>query len=132
MYNEKVLKIFQNPKNVGTVKDANGVGKVGNMKCGDVMKISIHVDKNGVITDAKFKTYGCVSAIASTDVACDMIKGKTIDQALKVTNADVLKELGGLPEQKIHCSVLAQETIDAAIKDYKKNGTGTTTKAKKN
>jgi len=119
-YNEKVLDRFQNPKNVGTAKAANGTGKVGNVKCGDVMKITIAVDKNEVITDAKFKTFGCVSAIASSDVACEMIKGKTIDEALKVTNQDVVKALGGLPAVKIHCSVLAQEAIEAAIKDYKK------------
>jgi nitrogen fixation NifU-like protein len=124
MYNEKVMKIFEHPKNAGTVKDANGVGKVGNMACGDVMKISIRVGGDGVIEDAKFKTFGCVSAIASSDVACDMIKGKTIDGALKVTNKDVLDVLGGLPPQKIHCSVLAKEAIEAAIKDFRKKTTG--------
>ena len=120
MYNEKVLKIFEHPKNVGTAKDANGVGKVGNPACGDVMKITVHIDERGIITDAKFKTFGCVSAIASSDVACEMIKGKTVEGALKVTNKDVLDVLGGLPPVKIHCSVLAKEAIEAAIKDYKK------------
>jgi len=120
MYNEKVLRIFQESKNAGMIKGASGVGKVGNMKCGDIMKIYIAVDKNGVITDAKFKTFGCVSAIASTDVACDMIKGKTVDEALNVTNKDVLNFLGGLPTAKIHCSVLAQEAITAAVEDFHK------------
>jgi nitrogen fixation NifU-like protein len=120
MYNEKVIKIFQNPTNAGNLAGANGTGKVGNVQCGDIMKIMIKVNKDEVITDAKFKTFGCVSAIASTNVACDMIKGKSIADALKVTNADVLKELGGLPPQKVHCSVLAQEAVAAAVKDYKK------------
>ena len=120
MYNEKVLEIFKNAKNAGMIKGASGVGKVGNAACGDVMKIYIAVDGRGVITDAKFKTFGCVSAIASTDVACDMIKGKTVDAALNVTNKDVLNFLGGLPAQKIHCSVLAQEAIIAAVEDYHK------------
>ena len=119
MYTEKVMDIFANPKNVGIVCNADGVGKVGNVRCGDVMKISIKVE-NDVITDAKFKTFGCVSAIASSDVACDLIKGKTIEQALKVTNDDVLKVLGGLPEPKVHCSVLAKEGIEEAVKDYRK------------
>ena len=120
MYNEKVLKIFEHPKNAGNLAGASGTGKVGNVQCGDIMKISIKVDNSGVITDAKFKTFGCVSAIASTDVACEMIKGKTVDAALLVTNKDVLNALGGLPVQKIHCSVLAQEAIAAAVADYKK------------
>ena len=119
MYNEKVLSIFENPKNAGVLKGANGVGKVGNARCGDIMKIYILVEKD-VIVDAKFKTFGCVSAIASSDVACDIIKGKTLDQALKVTNQDVLRVLGDLPEVKIHCSVLAKEAIAEAIKDYYK------------
>ena len=121
MYNETVLKIFENPRNAGNLAGANGIGKVGNVKCGDVMKISIRVDeKEGTIYDAKFKTFGCVSAIASTDVACEMIKGKTLDQALKITNKDVLDELGGLPAIKIHCSILAQEAIAAAVADFRK------------
>jgi len=121
MYNDKVLKIFENPRNAGNLPGANGIGKVGNVKCGDIMKISIKVDeKEGTIYDAKFKTFGCVSAIASTDVACEMIKGKTPEKALKITNKDVLDELGGLPAQKIHCSILAQEAIAAAVADYHK------------
>ncbi|MDR0462035.1 MAG: iron-sulfur cluster assembly scaffold protein [Christensenellaceae bacterium] len=120
MYNEKVLKIFENPKNAGLLKGANGVGKVGNMQCGDVMKVYVLVEHDK-IKDAKFKTFGCVSAIASSDVACEMIKGKHLDDALKVTNKDVMEALGGLPPQKVHCSVLAQEAIEAAITDYKKS-----------
>jgi len=120
MYNDKIMEIFANPKNAGNLAGANGVGKVGNVRCGDIMRISIIVDNKGIITDAKFKTFGCVSAIASTDVACDMIRGKTIDEALKITNKDVLDELGGLPTVKVHCSVLAQEAIVAAVADYKK------------
>jgi len=121
MYNDKVLNIFESPKNAGVLKGANGTGKVGNARCGDIMKIYIYVNGNGVIEDAKFKTFGCVSAIASSDVACDLIKGKTIEQALKVTNKDVLNILGGLPEVKIHCSVLAKEAIESAVKDYYKH-----------
>jgi len=119
MYNEKVLKIFENPRNVGNCKNTSGIGKVGNIQCGDIMKIFISVEA-GVIVDARFKTFGCVSAIASTDVACDLIRGKTIEQALKVTNEDVLEVLGGLPKQKLHCSILAQQAIAAAVADYKK------------
>jgi len=119
MYNEKVMKIFEKPRNAGTILNASGVGKVGNVKCGDVMKISIKVEKN-VITDAKFKTFGCVSAIAASDTACELVRGKTIEGALKMTNQEIVNELGGLPVHKIHCSVLGKEAIDAAIKDYKK------------
>jgi len=120
MYSQKVIKIFQEAKNAGTLKGANGVGQVGNLQCGDIMKLYILVDSKQVITDARFKTFGCVSAIASTDVACDLIKGKTLEQALKVTNKDVLNVLGDIPHQKIHCSVLAQEAIGAAVTDYHK------------
>jgi len=122
-YSEKLMDHFNNPRNVGTLDENSprvGTGVIGAPACGDVMKIYIAVDGRGVITDAKFKTFGCVSAIASTDVACDMIKGKTIDEALGVTNKDVLNFLGGLPAQKIHCSVLAQEAIIAAVEDYHK------------
>ena len=120
MYNDKVMKIFKDAKNAGMIKGASGIGKVGNVQCGDIMKIYILVNDRGVIEDAKFKTFGCVSAIAATDVACEMIKGKTIEAALKVTNKDVIDYLGGLPAIKIHCSVLAQEAIEAAVKDYRK------------
>ena len=120
MYNDKVMDIFKEAKNAGSIAGADGVGTAGNIKCGDIMKIYLKV-KDGTITDAKFKTFGCVSAIASTSVACDMIKGKTVEEALKITNKDVLKALGGeLPTQKIHCSVLAQEAIAAAVADYHK------------
>ena len=120
MYNDKVMEVFRESRNAGQIAGASGVGKVGNVQCGDIMKIYIKVDKRGVITDAKFKTFGCVSAIASTSVACEMIKGKTLTQAGKLSNKDVLDYLGGLPAQKIHCSVLAQQAIAAAIKDYQK------------
>jgi nitrogen fixation NifU-like protein len=119
MYNETVMKRFTEAKNAGIIRNADGVGQVGNARCGDIMKIYLQIEKD-IITDAKFKTFGCVSAIASTDVACDMIKGKTVEQALKVSNADVVNALGGLPEVKIHCSVLAQEAIAAAVGDYRK------------
>jgi nitrogen fixation NifU-like protein len=112
-----------NPHNVGEMYDASGVGTFGSPVCGDMMQMSIKVDDNGIITDAKFKTYGCGSAIASSSVATDMIIGKTCEEALKITNDDVLKELGGLPSVKIHCSVLSEQSIKAAIYDYaQKNG----------
>ncbi len=120
MYNEKVIKRFSHPKNTGEIRGASGIGTVGNATCGDIMKIFIKVDENEVITDAKVKTFGCAAAIASSDVAVDLIKDKTIDEALQVTNQDVLDVLGELPAQKIHCSILAQEAIDAAVKDYRK------------
>jgi len=120
MYNEKVMELFRNPKNAGVVRGANAVGKAGNLACGDIIKIYLLVDKNDVVTDASFKTFGCVSAIAASSVTCDLIKGKTLDQALKVTNKDVINALGGLPAQKIHCSVLAQEAIGDAVKNYRK------------
>ena len=119
MYNEKVLGIFESPKNAGNLRGANGTGKVGNARCGDIMKIFILVE-NDIIKDAKFKTFGCVSAIASSDVACELIKGKTISDALSITNKDVLTILGGLPDQKLHCSILAKEAIEAAVADYRK------------
>jgi nitrogen fixation NifU-like protein len=118
MYNKKVLSIFQNPKNAGGMKGANGIGKVGNAACGDIMKIYLKINEDGVIEDARFKTFGCCAAIASTDVACDLVKGKTIEEALKVTNKQVFDILGDLPPQKIHCSVLAEEAIKAAVDDY--------------
>lgn len=120
MYTDKVMNRFQNPKNIGEIRAASGVGTVGNTSCGDVMKMYLRVDENEVITDAKVKTFGCAAAIASSDVAIDLIKGKSIDEALKVTNQDVLDVLGDVPTHKIHCSVLAQEAIAEAIKDYRK------------
>jgi len=119
MYNDKVLKIFESGKNSGIIVGASGVGQVGNAACGDIMKIYIKVEGNK-ISQAKFKTFGCVSAIASTSVMCDLVKNKTIDEALKVTNKDVIDVLGGLPEIKVHCSVMAQEALAAAVKDYEK------------
>lgn len=120
MYNEKVMKLFQHPKNTGEIRGASGVGTVGNASCGDIMKIYLKIDENEIITDAKFKTFGCAAAIVSSDVAVSLIKGKSIDDALKVTNQDVLDVLGEMPAHKIHCSVLAQEAIEEAIKDYRK------------
>ena len=108
-----------NPRNVGEIENASGVGEVGNAKCGDIMKMYLDVDKDTqVIKDVKFETFGCGSAIASTSIATEMIKGKTIDEALKLTNKQVVDALGGLPAYKLHCSVLAEESIKAAVKDY--------------
>jgi nitrogen fixation NifU-like protein len=122
MYNDKVIEHFSNPHNVGELEHADGVGTYGSPVCGDMMQISIKVSDD-VIVDAKFKTFGCGSAIASSSVATDMIIGKTIDEALEVTNQNVLDELGGLPAIKIHCSVLADHAIKSAIYDYAhKNG----------
>jgi len=118
MYNEKVIKEFSDPQNVGELKNANGIGTVGNASCGDIMKLFLRIE-NGVIVDASFKTFGCAAAIATASTATRLIKGKTVDEALKVTNQHVVDDLGGLPSQKVHCSVLAQEAIVAAIEDYK-------------
>lgn len=121
-YSAKVLEHFANPHNVGKIDDADGIGEVGNAKCGDIMKMYIKV-KDDVITDVKFNTYGCASAIATSSIATDMIKGKPISEALKFTNKAVVEALDGLPAVKIHCSVLAEEAIKAAVKDYyDKNG----------
>ena len=122
LYSEKVLDHFSNPRNVGEIEDADGIGEVGNAKCGDIMKMYIKVD-DGIITDVKFNTYGCASAIATSSMATDMIKGKPVSEALKLTNQAVVEALDGLPAVKIHCSVLAEEAIKAAVKDYyDKNG----------
>lgn len=117
MYNERVIKEFSNPQNVGEMADANAVGTVGNATCGDIMKIFMKIEDN-VIKDVSFQTYGCGAAIATSSVATTMIKGKTVEEALKLTNKQVVDELGGLPPQKLHCSVLAEEAIQAAIHDY--------------
>ncbi len=123
MYNDTVVEHFMNPHNVGEIEDASGVGVFGSPVCGDMMQMSIKVDDNGVITDAKFKTYGCGSAIASSSIATDMIIGKTVEEALEVTNQDVIDALGGLPSIKIHCSILSEQSIKAAVYDYaQKNG----------
>ena len=122
MYSEKVMDHFKNPRNVGKIDDADGVGEVGNAKCGDIMKMYIKV-KDGVIDDVKFNTFGCGSAIATSSMATEMIKGKPIDEALKLSNQAVVEALDGLPAHKIHCSVLAEEAVKAAVKDYyDKNG----------
>ncbi|MDE6189147.1 MAG: Fe-S cluster assembly scaffold protein NifU [Clostridia bacterium] len=118
MYNDKVKEAFANPKNVGYIEDADGVGKVGNAACGDIMEISLKI-KDDVIVDAKFRTFGCAAAIATSSTATEMVKGMTVDKALELKNSQVVEELEGLPPQKIHCSVLAEEAIKAAIEDYK-------------
>ena len=117
MYAEKVMDHFMNPRNVGEIENASGVGEVGNAKCGDIMKMYIKVNA-GIITDVKFNTYGCASAIATSSMATDMIKGKPVTEALRLTNKAVVEALDGLPAVKIHCSVLAEEAIKAAGKDY--------------
>ena len=117
LYSEKVMDHFTHPRNVGVIEDANGVGEVGNAKCGDIMKIYLKIEDD-IIKDVKFETFGCGSAIASSSMATEMIKGKTIDEALAVTNRQVVDALGGLPAHKLHCSVLAEESIKSAIKDY--------------
>ena len=118
LYSEKVMDHFRNPRNVGQIDDADGIGEVGNAKCGDIMRMYIKVDENQVITDIKFNTFGCGSAIATSSMATEMIKGKTIDQALELSNKAVVEALDGLPTHKIHCSVLAEQAVRAAVKDY--------------
>ena len=124
MYTEKVVDYFMNPRNVGNLPSANGVGEVGNAKCGDVMKIYLDVDENEVIRDVKFETFGCAAAIATSSMATEMAKGKTLKEALEITNKDVADALGGLPPEKLHCSLLAQEALQAAVDNYnqRKNG----------
>lgn len=117
MYSELVMDHFTNPRNVGEIADADGIGEIGNAKCGDIMKMYIKVSNN-VITDVKFKTFGCGSAIATSSIATEMIKGHTIEEALKLSNKAVVEALGGLPAHKIHCSVLAEQAIKSAIADY--------------
>ena len=117
LYTETVMDHFTHPRNVGEIPDASGVGEVGNAKCGDIMKMYLKI-KDDRIEDAKFETFGCGSAIASSSMATELIKGKTVDEALAVTNKQVVDALGGLPAYKLHCSVLAEESIKAAVKDY--------------
>ena len=117
LYSEKVMDHFMHPRNVGTIEDANGVGEVGNAKCGDIMKIYLKIE-NDIIEDVKFETFGCGSAIASSSMATEMIKGKSIHEALELTNKAVAEALDGLPAHKMHCSVLAEEAIKNALKDY--------------
>lgn len=122
VYTEKVMDHFKNPRNVGEIENADGVGTVGNAKCGDIMQMFIKVE-NDIIVDVKFKTFGCGAAIATSSMATELVKGKSIDDALNLTNAAVVEALEGLPPVKVHCSVLAEEAIKAAVADYyKKNG----------
>ena len=122
LYSDKVMDHFHNPRNVGKLDDADGIGEVGNAKCGDIMRMYIKV-KDGVITDCKFNTFGCGSAIATSSMATELIKGKPLSEALELSNQAVVEALDGLPPQKIHCSVLAEEAVRAAVKDYyDKNG----------
>ena len=122
LYSDKVMDHFQNPRNVGKIDDADGIGEVGNAKCGDIMRMYIKV-KDGIITDCKFNTFGCGSAIATSSMATELIKGKPVEEALELSNQAVVEALDGLPPQKIHCSVLAEEAVRAAVKDYyDKNG----------
>ena len=124
LYSDKVMDHFQHPRNVGKMDDADGIGEVGNAKCGDIMRMYIKVDpETQIITDVKFNTFGCGSAIASSSMATEMIKGKSIEDALALTNKEVVDALGGLPAHKLHCSVLAEEAVKSAVKDYyDKNG----------
>lgn len=117
LYSKKVMDHFTNPRNVGKIENADGVGEVGNARCGDIMKIYLKIN-NGIITDVKFNTFGCASAIASSSMATEMIKGKPVEEAVKLSNQAVIEALDGLPPIKAHCSVLAQEAVKAAIKDY--------------
>ena len=117
LYSEKVMDHFRNPRNVGTIENADGVGEVGNAKCGDIMKIYLKI-RGGVIEDVKFETFGCGSAIASSSMATELIKGKPVSEAIALTNKAVAEALDGLPAHKLHCSVLAEEAIKAALKDY--------------
>lgn len=118
MYSEKVMDHFTNPRNVGEIEDASGVGTVGNAKCGDIMRIYFDIDENQVIQDVKFKTFGCGAAVATSSMATELVKGKTVYEALKVTNKAVMEALDGLPPVKVHCSLLAEEAIHAALWDY--------------
>ncbi|MDO5038107.1 Fe-S cluster assembly scaffold protein NifU [Clostridium sp.] len=119
IYSEKVMDHFRNPRNVGVIEDANGIGEVGNAKCGDIMRVYLKIEDN-IIKDAKFETFGCGSAIASSSMATDLIKGKTVEEAWELTNKAVAEALDGLPPVKMHCSVLAEEAIHKAINDYRK------------
>lgn len=123
MYTEKVMDHFTNPRNVGEIENADGVGEVGNMKCGDIMRIYIKVNDDDVIEDIKFRTFGCGAAIATSSAVTEMVKGKTIDEALQITNKAVAEELGGLPEAKMHCSNLAADALHKAIEDLKNKRT---------
>ena len=119
LYSEKVMDHFRNPRNVGVIKDADGVGEVGNAKCGDIMKIYLKIE-DGIVLDVKFETFGCASAVASSSMATELIKGQPVSEALKLTNRAVAEALDGLPAYKMHCSVLAEEAIKNALEDYYK------------
>ena len=121
-YTDKVKEHFFNPHNVGEIENPDGVGEVGSLSCGDALKLTFKLDENGKIKDAKFKTFGCASAIATSSVLTDMIKGLTIDEAAKITNRDIANYLGGLPKQKMHCSVMGREALEAAIENYQSGG----------
>ncbi|CDA72231.1 feS cluster assembly scaffold protein NifU Clostridium type [Ruminococcus sp. CAG:579] len=122
IYSEKVMDHFANPRNVGEIENADGIGEVGNAKCGDIMKMYLKID-NGIITDAKFKTFGCGAAVATSSMATELIKGKPVEDAVKLTNKAVIEALDGLPPAKLHCSVLAEQATKAALADYyRKNG----------
>lgn len=118
MYSDKVMDHFNNPRNVGEIDNASGVGTVGNAKCGDIMRIYLDIDEDGVIRDCKFKTFGCGAAVATSSMATELVKGKTVQEALTVTNRAVMEALDGLPPVKVHCSLLAEEAIHAALWDY--------------
>ena len=118
MYSEKVMDHFTNPRNMGEIENPSGVGTVGNAKCGDIMRMYLEIDSDGVIQDVKFKTFGCGAAIATSSMATELVKGKTVQQALEVTNKAVMEALDGLPPAKVHCSLLAEEAIHAALWDY--------------
>ena len=120
MYSEKVMDHFEHPRNVGEIENASGVGTVGNAKCGDIMRIYLDIDDNQIIRDVKFKTFGCGAAVATSSMATELIKGKSINDALKLTNKAVMEALDGLPPVKVHCSVLAEQAIKAAVSDYYK------------
>jgi len=119
LYSDKVMDHFRNPRNVGVIEDANGIGEVGNAKCGDIMKMYLKIE-NDIIEDVKFETFGCGSAIASSSMATEMIKGKPVSEAMQLTNKAVAEALDGLPDYKMHCSVLAEEAIRSALEDYQK------------
>lgn len=118
MYSKKVMDHFNNPRNVGELENASGVGTVGNAKCGDIMRIYLDIDDDGIIREAKFKTFGCGAAVATSSMATELVKGKTVEEALQVTNKAVMEALDGLPPVKVHCSLLAEEAIHAALWDY--------------
>ena len=120
LYSEKVMDHFRNPRNVGVIEDANGVGEVGNAKCGDIMKMYLKIEDD-IVKDVKFETFGCGSAIASSSMATELIKGKPVEEVIKLTNKAVAEALDGLPDYKMHCSVLAEEAIQSALEDYYKN-----------